>query len=172
MHNHSAHGRSNASQVLPLPTHDYSLEVVEETIISDLTDATNLADLQDGGLPVHFQTPGPAAAGSRWGALVADMYADADQDELRSFFDVLNRRLGEVAAELEAESRAREEQEAEGLCVLCEREMSLTRHHLIPRWGGGGRGQVRGCSAVRGLRTFDTSAVNLHACNLQGVWAH
>lgn len=42
--------------------------------------------------------------------------------------------LQELAQLVEAAAAA-QQPDAEGLCQLCEREMPLTKHHLIPRWG-------------------------------------
>lgn len=45
--------------------------------------------------------------------------------------------LQELARLVDAALSAQQE-DAEGLCQLCERDMPLTKHHLIPRCGGGG----------------------------------
>lgn len=42
--------------------------------------------------------------------------------------------LQELSQLVEAAAAA-QQPDVEGLCHLCEREMPLTKHHLIPRWG-------------------------------------
>jgi hypothetical protein len=55
-----------------------------------------------------------------------------DDADVQAFSTKLLHELSEL---VEAAAAA-QEADVEGLCQLCDREMPLTKHHLIPRWAG------------------------------------
>lgn len=127
-------------QALPLPTYDYSEDVVAEAVAAEVEARLEAAG-PDGpgpgpGAPALAVLPAADAADA-FGATVADLYASADGGDLADLFCVLERRVGAVVAEAAAAAAAAEAAEMEGRCALCERDTALTFHHLVPRWGAG-----------------------------------
>ncbi|KAG2495405.1 hypothetical protein HYH03_006354 [Edaphochlamys debaryana] len=107
---------------------------VKEEWVRDLLCDSVVADLQEGGC-----TAGEDDAYGRFQALLYEQLPQAEDDEVRGFAAALHRHLGEAleaAAAAAAGGSGGSDDEEEGPiggCALCERQMPLTFHHLIPK---------------------------------------
>jgi len=175
--------KTSLRQALPLPTYGYSADVACEAITAEV-----MVLLHQCGISAETAAPpqqqqeqqqqqpwdSARAAQDLFVEVVSDLYQDADPSDLTEFFSVLSRRLGDVVAAARRAQRAAEEEGMQGLCVLCERAMPLTFHHLIPRWvaaahcTGGGRGVCLShrCTSIdcRRVHSPVNSSTHTHTC--------
>ncbi len=71
------------------------------------------------------------AAANNTAVLFGCLRPQVDQADVAAFSLKL---LQELSLLVQSTVAAQQEDDVEGLCQLCEREMPLTKHHLIPRW--------------------------------------
>mmetsp|Transcript_4464 Transcript_4464/g.6031 ORF Transcript_4464/g.6031 Transcript_4464/m.6031 type:complete len:213 (-) Transcript_4464:64-702(-) len=94
---------------------DPTIIYLHESIVNDIIDDGDPRDLQ--------------SAAQRFGELIEEMGSEWDASDVSDFCSSLIRNMSALKATLVEEAAKSEP----GYCAMCERNVHLTRHHLIPR---------------------------------------